>query len=97
LLCSFQSFFIETLILASKEVSAYGWLKNAPNYSVVLAAFFMLLRPFWSCEILYMKGYPLDGYALMRDIKDRALLIAGVSRNLTTFPQILGRSSRAIH
>lgn len=90
LLCSFQSFFIETLMMASKDISTLGGPKNAPNYSVVLLAFFILFRRFRSCEILYIKGYPLDGYALMRDIKDRALLIAGVARNLTTFPQILG-------
>jgi hypothetical protein len=90
LLCSFQSFFIETLSLANKEIQAHGWPKNAPNYSVALAAFFILFRRFRACEILYAKGYPLDGYALMRDIKDRALLFAGVARNITTFGKILG-------
>jgi hypothetical protein len=90
LLCSFQSFFIETLMLANKQISAHGWPKNAPNYRVTLAAFFILFRRFRACEILYMKGYPLDGYALMRDIKDRAFLFAGVARNITTLERILG-------
>jgi hypothetical protein len=80
LLCSFQSFFIETLMLTNKEVNARGWPKNAPNYSVTLAAFFILFRRFRACEVLYIEGYPLDGYALMRDIKDRAFLFAGVAR-----------------
>jgi hypothetical protein len=90
LLCSFQSFFIETLTLANGDIKARGWLKSAPNYTVTLAAFFNLFRRFRACEVLDIKGYPLDGYALMRDIKDRALLISGVARNLTTFPKILG-------
>jgi hypothetical protein len=90
LLDSFQSFFIETLTVANSQIAVSGWPRNAPNYSVTLAAFFNLFRRFRACEVLYLKGYPLDGYALMRDIKDRALLIAGVARNLTTFPKILG-------
>ncbi len=90
LLCSFQSFLIETLMLANKEINRHGWLKNAPNYSVALAAFFILFRRFRACEVLYMKGYPLDGYALMRDIKDRAFLFAGVAHNITTVEKTLG-------
>jgi hypothetical protein len=90
LLCSFQSFFIETLMLANRDINARGWPKNAPNYTVTLAAFFNLFRRFRACEVLYIKGYPLDAYALMRDIKDRALLMAGVARNITTFERILG-------
>ena len=90
LLCSFQSFFIETLLLANQQVKMRGWPKNAPNYAVSLVAFFNLFRRFRACEILYLKGYPLDGYALMRDIKDRAFQFAGVARNITTFPRVLG-------
>src|SRR5580704_14344694 len=44
LLCSFQSFFIETLLLANQKVQMHGWPKNAPNYAVSLAAFFNLFR-----------------------------------------------------
>jgi hypothetical protein len=90
LLCSFQSFFIETLVLADRDIKAHGWPRDSPNYTVALAAFFNLFRRFRACEILYIKGYPLDGYALMRDIKDRALLMAGVAHNITTFERILG-------
>jgi hypothetical protein len=90
LLCSFQSFFIETLTLANRDINARGWLKNAPNYTITVGAFFNLFRRFRACEVLYLKGYPLDGYALMRDIKDRAFLMAGVARNITTFEKVLG-------
>jgi|SRR5579872_934457 len=34
LLSSFQSFFIETLLLANMKVKAHGWPKNGPNYPV---------------------------------------------------------------
>lgn len=88
LLCSFQSFFIETLVLAKEEVKAQGWPKG--SYSLAFAAFHILFGRFRACEILYWKGYPLDGYALMRDVKDRALLFAGVARNITTFGKIFG-------
>lgn len=90
LLDSFQSFFIETLRIANDHIVANGWPKDRLNYPVAMAAFFNLFRRFRACEILYIKGYPLDGYALMRDIKDRSFLLAGVARNLITFPGIIG-------
>ena len=90
LLDSFQSFLVETLTLAKDQIVSAGWPKDRINYPVTYAAFFNLFRRFRACEILYSKGYPLDGYALMRDIKDRAFMLAGVARNLVTFAEIIG-------
>ena len=90
LLDSFQSFFIETLSLANHQIIAADWPKDRLNYPVALTAFFNLFRRLRACEILYIKGYPLDGYALMRDIKDRAFMLAGVARNLVTFAEVIG-------
>jgi hypothetical protein len=90
LLDSFQSFLIETLTLANGQIVANGWPKDRLNYPVGMAAFFNLFRRFRACEILYIKGYPLDGYTLMRDIKDRAFMFAGAAHNLITFSRIIG-------
>jgi len=90
LLDSFQSFFIDTLTLANEKIKTNGWPKGRINYPVALAYFFNLFRRCRACEILYMKGYPLDAYALMRDIKDRTFMLAGVAHNMITFSGIIG-------
>ena len=90
LLDSFQSFFIDTLSLTNDQIVSGGWPKDRINYPIALVAFFNLFRRFRACEILYIKGYPLDAYALMRDIKDRAFMLAGIARNMITFSGIIG-------
>jgi len=90
LIDSFQSFYIDTINLALGRVVEKGWPDNGPNYSLALASFSNLFRRYRACEILFAKGYPLDGYASMRDIKDRAVMLAGLAHNMTTFPRIFG-------
>ena len=87
---SFQSFNIETIKFAQEWVATNGWPKNAPNYATILLLYVTNFRSFRACENLLMTGYPLDGYALLRDIKDRAIFLAGIDHNLTTFPAIYG-------
>ena len=90
LLDSFQGFFIDTLTLANEQIKTNGWPKDRINYPVAMAYFFNLFRRCRACEILYLKGYPLDAYALMRDIKDRTFMLSGVAHNLITFSGIIG-------
>lgn len=86
---SFQSFFIETLQAATDSVYRNGW-PPFPNYPVALAHFKCLFRRYRACEVLFYQGYPLDGYSLFRDVKDRAFMLAGVAHNVTTFSKIAG-------
>lgn len=90
LLESFLAFFVETLDIVGRKVIINGWPKDAENYIVVWACYSTLFRRFRACELLSRKGYPLDAYSLMRDIKDRAFSLAGVAHNITTFPTIIG-------
>ncbi len=90
LMDSFLAFFVETLGLVRHDVAVNGWPKDTKNYAVAWAYYSNLFRRFRACEILSMKGYPLDAYSLMRDIKDRAFLLAGVAHGITTFPTIIG-------
>jgi hypothetical protein len=87
---SFQSFFIETLTIVQQQIVANGWPKDRLNYPVAVASFSNLFRRCRACEVLYGKGYPLDAYALMRDIKDRAFMLAGVAHNMIAFSGIIG-------
>jgi hypothetical protein len=97
LLDSFLSFLVDTLKLANQQVSANGWPQDRPHYSVAHIYFFNLFRRCRACEILYNKGYPLDAYALMRDIKDRAFLLAGVAHNMITFSGVIGAPATPIN
>jgi hypothetical protein len=87
---SFQGFFIETLTIASRRIADNGWPTDRPNYPVALVFFSNLFRRCRACEVLFLKGYPLDAYALMRDVKDRLFMLAGVANNLITFSGIIG-------
>src|SRR5579864_2137946 len=89
LIDSFQSFFIETLNLLLDQVGENGW-PDFKHYSLTVAYFNTLFRRYRAGEILYYSGYPLDGYVLFRDIKDRALLLCGVLHNMTSIPAIMG-------
>jgi hypothetical protein len=93
---SFQSFFIDTLTIANQQIVANGWPKDRQNYPVCLVYFSNLFRRVRACEILYGKGYPLDAYALMRDIKDRAFMLAGVAHNMVTFSGMIGATGTPV-
>jgi len=88
LMDSFMGFFLETLVLARDRIRAVGWSRDA-HYPAALVCFSNMFRRFRCCEVLFMKGYAFDGYALMRDLKDRAFLLAGVARNMATFTMIM--------
>ena len=89
LIDSFESFFIETLNLVLEQTSNHGW-PDYKHYSLTVAYFNTLFRRYRAAGILYYSGYPLDGYSLLRDIKDRALLICGVLHRMTSIPRIMG-------
>lgn len=87
---SFQSFYIETLRHTHRWITDHGWPKNRENYPLILLYYVIMFRSFRACESLLLKGYPLDGYALLRDLKDRAIFLAGIAHNITTFQLIFG-------
>jgi hypothetical protein len=89
LIDSFQGFFIETLNLALERVLQSSWPPGVTSYPVTLAHFKVLFRRYRACEILFYRGYPLDGYSLLRDIKDRTYLMAAVAHNMATLPMIM--------
>ena len=85
---SFQSFFVETVKKALRWVSENDWPKDSPHYSMILLYYVVMFRSFRACENLLLKGYPLDAYALLRDLKDRAIFLAAIAHNITTLPSI---------
>jgi hypothetical protein len=90
LINSFQSFYIETITNVFDWVGVHGWLKDCEYYAPLLFHYITTFRGFRACENLLLKGYPLDGYALLRDLKDRCIFLAGIAHNITSFPTLLG-------
>jgi hypothetical protein len=87
---SFLDFFAETLNVAMHARQQVGWPKGHLWYAPCVLAFVTQFRGMRAAEILSMNGYPLDGYALQRNLKDQALLIGGVVRGITSFPALAG-------
>lgn len=92
LIHSFLSFYVDTFRIAWNFVAQNGWPENKENYPMTLAYFLVIFRSFCACEKLARKGYPYDAYALLRDIKDRAIYLCGLSNNHTTLPALIGAS-----
>ncbi|HUT69758.1 MAG TPA: hypothetical protein VMW89_03700 [Desulfatiglandales bacterium] len=90
LIDSFQGFYVETMRNARDWISANGWPKECEYYPPILVHYVIAFRSFRACENLLLKGYPLDGYALLRDLKDRCISLAGIAQNKTTFPALFG-------
>jgi hypothetical protein len=92
LIDSFQSFYIETINIARKYIEANGWPKGKQHYAISLLYFVVAFRRFRAAENLLLMGYPLDGYSLLRDLKDRAIILGAIARNISTFPLVFGYS-----
>jgi hypothetical protein len=90
LIDSLQSFFIETLQRGLKWVDNNGWPTHCPSYSGIYICYLTMFRRFRACEILLLKGYPFDGYSLLRGLKDQAIIMAGIAYNLTTLTSVFG-------
>ncbi len=90
LMDSFQGFFIETIDSVYIEVKRNGWPEDCPHYTPIFLYFISIFRGFRACENLVQHGYPFDGYALLRNVKDRVIFLAAVAHGITNFSSIHG-------
>ena len=88
LIDSFQSFYIETIKSALNWIAGKGCPEDCESYAPILVYYVIAFRRFRACENLLLKGYPLDGYTLLRDLKDRCIFLAGIAHNITTLPAL---------
>jgi len=78
---SFQSFYVETLRLTEQRTVP----REAKWYWPVVFTHIGMFKGFRASESLLLKGYPLIGYSLFRDLKDRAFMLAAVARGVISF------------
>lgn len=78
LTCSFFEFFIETLELAAENAFGGQLSNDNKTYIPFYVSMFATFRNFRATEVTKNNGYPLDGFALLRDLKDRAIHLGAV-------------------
>jgi hypothetical protein len=86
---SFLDFFALTLRSAAAGHYEKGW-PGHPYYIPCLLEFVTQFRGMRAAEILSLNGYPLDGYALQRNLKDQAIFIGSIVSDISSFPSLYG-------
>lgn len=87
---SFLDFFLTTIELAIEWVRQHGLPSTHQYYSPILLLYITNFKRLRAAEILFLKGYPLQGYALLRDLKDQAIVVAAIMNGLTSYRAISG-------
>jgi hypothetical protein len=87
---AFLDFFAETLQTQLAFHSVYGWPSNEPNYAPTFLMYLTMFRTVRATEVLSVNGYPLQGYALQRSIKDQAFILWAVANNIIDSAETFG-------
>lgn len=90
LMDSFFSFFIETVKIAARLAQERGIPRNCGHYQILLMSYITIFRSFRAAENLLLRGYPFDGFALLRDLKDRVIFLGALIHGKTSFPKLNG-------
>jgi hypothetical protein len=86
---SFLDFFAVTLRSAAAGHYESGWPGDG-YYVPCLVEFVTQFRGMRAAEILSVSGYPLDGYALQRNLKDQAIFLGAIVSGISSFPALYG-------
>ncbi len=93
---SFQAFVVETLRLAEEQHRVSPLFRKLQWYSYLLLLGLANFRTIRAGEVLFMAGYPGQAYSLLRDLKDRAILLGAVGNSYTSLRQISGLDSKTV-
>ena len=87
---AFLDFFAETLQTQLAFHSYHGWPPNEPNYAVTFLMYLTVFRTVRATEVFSVRGYPLQGYALQRSIKDQVFTLWAIVTEMMPFKEIFG-------
>lgn len=87
---SFHDFYVETLDHAARNAFDGQLSATDQTYVWLYLSHVTNFRSLRAAENLLLCGYPFDGYALLRDLKDRALFLGAVIAGLTTLHALNG-------
>ena len=87
---AFLDFFAETLQTQLAFHLQHGWASNEPNYALTFLMYLTVFRTVRATEVLSVKGYPLQGYALQRSIKDQVFTLWAIANDTMSFGELFG-------
>lgn len=87
---AFFGFYLESIKEADKWCQANSRRLSFKHYPSILLKFIVHFWSFRSADILYRSGYPLDGYALLRDLKDQVITLAAIQSGLSDYVALEG-------
>jgi hypothetical protein len=90
---SFQEFYIETIQAATSVWQEKERKPTPPNYSETILWHFGNFRNLRAVDILFHNGYPMDGFARLRHIKESAIWGGAMLGGVTTYTDIKGLQS----
>ncbi len=87
---SFQSFWIDTIRLSLRMYGLRPANASVEYYAPTLLDHIAAFRSVRGAEVLFYNGYPMDGFGLVRDITESALLMAAIAHGYTTYKRVNG-------
>ncbi|HEY4760240.1 MAG TPA: hypothetical protein VIH42_06650, partial [Thermoguttaceae bacterium] len=84
----FQGFAANTVSTVENQLREHPLVSRPRNYILLLLRVVACFRVFRAANNTFLRGYPLPGFALLRNVKDWALMIAAVGNGLTTLTAI---------
>lgn len=86
----FMEFFAETVELAASVWQDEEKRPTPPTYSETVLWHLTNFRNLRAVEILFRNGYPMDGFARLRHLKESAIYLAAMLAGVTTYEKING-------
>lgn len=86
---SFLDFFGETLSSQADYNYKFGW-PTEKYYVTCLMMFVTMFRSTRSAELLSTNAYPMQGYAVMRSVRDQAWVLCAAASGMATFGELFG-------
>jgi hypothetical protein len=87
---AFLDFFGDTLQTQLLFHSQNSWPSNEQFYPLTFLMHLTMFRTVRATEVLSVKGYPLQGYALQRSIKDQVFTLWAIANNMMSFGELFG-------
>ncbi len=80
----FQGFTAHTVATIEDHLQEHPRVPRPTNYVLLLLRMVACSRGWRAANNAFLRGYPLPGFALLRNVKDWALMLAAIGNGLTT-------------
>lgn len=91
---AFMALFHDSLVRSARAYSNADIVHASPYQPALFLDFLTNFRSFCAAESLLYSGYPLDGYGLLRDLKDEAGYLAALARGDTDYRRLRGYAGK---